>query len=125
MFGLFGVKSRIRTLFMIYVAAKLRSPEMSERETLEIVVNDLIPPGKAIHLRKTGITGKQYLDGVFEDRQIDIDELIFHIICLEFPKKFPNKIDLEEMMRNAENNSLSEKDELKEEIKRQHQKFVS
>lgn len=120
-----GEKERVKTLFRIYKAGRTKFPDITERELLEIVVGELILPGRATQLRNLGITGKQYLDGVFEDKQIDIDELIYHIVCLEFPKKYKIQINLEKMERLARTEELSENDKLKEEIKQQHQKFVS
>ena len=89
-----GEKERVKTLFRIYKAGRTKFPDITERELLEIVVGELILPGRATQLRNLGITGKQYLDGVFEDKQIDIDELIYHIVCLEFPKKYKIQINL-------------------------------
>ena len=47
-----GEKERIRTLFRIYKAGRSKFPEKPEREILEIIVEELIPHGKAVSLRK-------------------------------------------------------------------------
>ncbi|PIR61224.1 MAG: hypothetical protein COU68_00530 [Candidatus Pacebacteria bacterium CG10_big_fil_rev_8_21_14_0_10_45_6] len=125
MFGLFGTKGRIETLFRIYRAAKQKFPNASEQELLEIVVGEHIPPGKSTQLRNLGISGKQYLDGVFESKLPDIDGLIYHVITLEFPKKYkPFKINLEEITEQNRTGKLSAQDELKMTIKNCHEKFL-
>src|SRR3989344_7399098 len=102
MFGFFGTKGRIGTLFRIYKSAKNKFPNATERELLEIVTGELIPPGKSTQIRNLGMSGKQYLDGVFESKSLDIDELIYHIVTLEFPKKYPQKIDIEKIFEQKE-----------------------
>lgn len=125
MFGLFGVKGRIGTLFRIYRAAKQKFPNAAEQELLEIVVGEYIPPGKSTHLRNLGISGKQYLDGVFESKLPDIEGLIYHIITLEFPKKYkPFKIDIAEIREENRTGKLSAQNELKKIIKNSHEKFL-
>lgn len=124
MFGLFGTKGRIGTLFRIYRAAKDKFPNATERELLEIVVEELIPPGKSTQIRNLGISGKQYLDGVFESKPLDIDELIYHIVTLEFPKKYPQKIDVEKIFEQKEQGISSPRDELKRVISEQHKRFI-
>ena len=58
---------------------------MSERELEEKVVD--------IHLKngngpKSVRTGKQYLDKIWPNEDIDITELISHLISWDFPKKY-------------------------------------
>lgn len=119
-----GEKERIKTFLRIHKAAKVKFPEISEREILEIVAEEHIPPGKASQLKNSGVTGKQYLDGVFEDKEIDIDELIYHFITLEFPKKYrPFKIDLDEIMDGARGNKPSVREQLMVDI-RKHKRNV-
>ena len=126
MFGLFGVKGRIGTLFRIYRTAKQKFPNATEKELLGIVAEEHIPPGKSTQLRNLRISGEQYLDGVFESKLPDIDGLIYHIITLEFPKKYkPFKIDLEEIREQNRTGNLSAQDELKMTIKDQHEKFIA
>lgn len=121
-----GEKERIKTLFRIYRAGKTKFPDITERELLEIVVGEHIPPGKSIRLRNSGISEKQYLDGVFESKQLDLDDLIDHIITLEFPKKYkPFKISLEEIEEQNRNGKLSAGDELKLMIKSYHKEFLA
>jgi|GEM_PF-5109226 len=120
-----GEKERIKTFLRIYKAAKAKLPHATEREILEIVVEEHIPPGKSVRLRNSGIFGKQYIDGVFESKQIDIDELIYHMITLEFPKKYkPHGINLEEIMEQNRSGKLSPRDELKSLIKKYHSEFI-
>src|SRR3989344_7098670 len=116
-----GEKERVKTLFRIYRAAKQKSSSATERELLEIVVEEHIPHGKSTQLRNVGMSGKQYLDGVFESKQLDIDELIEHIIALEFPNKYkPHHIDLDEMFKERETGELSPRNKLKLMIKNYH-----
>src|SRR3989338_591678 len=89
-------KERIKTLFRIYRYYKKKYPTLSERNLLEAVIEQHIPPGKAIRLISTGTTGKQYINGVFGSEEIDIDRLVYHIITLEFPKKYKLSLSLEE-----------------------------
>jgi len=120
-----GEKERVKTLFRIYKAGKTKFPDMTEKELLEIVVEEHIPPGKSTRLRNSGISGKQYIDGVFESKPLDIDGLIYHIITLEFPKKYkPHKINLEEIRENNRTGKLSAGDELKLVIKKYHEEFL-
>lgn len=125
MFGLFGVKGRIGTLFRIYRAAKQKFSDATGKELLGVVAGEHIPPGKSTQLRNLGISGEQYLDGVFESKLPDIDGLIYHIITLEFPKKYkPFKIDLEEIREQNRTGKLSAQDELKITIKNYHEKLL-
>jgi len=121
-----GERERIKTLFRIYKACKSKFPEKQEREILEIVVEELIPHGKAVNLRNTGMTGKQYIDGVFEAKQLDIDELIYHIITLEFYIKYKSLIGLrlEDIRKQNRNEKMSVRDKLKLAIKKYHQKYL-
>lgn len=120
-----GEKERVKTLFRIYRAEKAKFSSIIERELLEIVVEEHIPPGKSTRLRNSGISGKQYLDGVFELKQLDVDDLIYHIIALEFPKKYkPFKINLEEIGEQNRTGKLSVGDELKLMIKNYHKEFL-
>ncbi len=123
--ALSGEKERIKTLFRIYRAAKQKSPNATERELLETVVEEHIPQGKSTQLRNVGMSGKQYLDGVFESKQLDVDELIEHIIALEFPNKYkPHHIDLDEMFKERETGKLSPRNKLKLTIKNYHKEFL-
>ncbi len=123
---LIGEKERVKTLFRIYKAAKVRFSEKSERELLEIVVGEHILPNKGIRLRNSGITGKQYIDEVFNSRSLDIKELIEHIITLEFPKKYkPSKINLEEMYDQVKNEKVSPREELRLIIEKYQRKFLT
>ncbi|MDD3905985.1 MAG: hypothetical protein PHS46_05585 [Candidatus Omnitrophica bacterium] len=121
-----GDRERIKTLFRLYKSGKSKFPEISEREILEIVVEELIPHGKAVKLRNTGMTGKQYIDGVFEAKQLDIDELIYHIITSEFYVKYKSftGISLEDIRKQNRNMELSARDKLKLAIKKYHQKYL-
>lgn len=120
-----GEKERIKTFFRIYKATKAKFPGATERELLEIVVEEHIPPGQSIRLRNGGISGKQYLDGVFESKQIDIDELICHVITLEFPQKYkPYEINLDEIREQNRTGQLPARDELKSVIKSYHNEFL-
>ena len=121
-----GEKERIRTLFRIYKAGRSKFPEKSEREILEIVVEKLIPHGKAGSLRNTGMTGKQYINGVFEAKQLDIDELIYHIVTLEFHAKYKSftGFSLEDIRKQNRSGKLSACDKLKLTIKKYHQKYL-
>jgi len=121
-----GERERIRTLFRIYKAGKLKFPEKSEREILEIVVEESVPHGKAVNLRNTGMTGKQYIDGVFEAKQLDIDELVYHIITIEFYVKYKSftGISLEDIRTQNRSGELSVRDKLKLTIKKYHQKCL-
>ena len=123
--SLSGEKERIKTLFRIYRAGKIKFPEKSERGLLEMVTEEHIPPGMGIRLRNTGVTGKQYIDGVFKSKPLDIDELIYHIITLEFPKKYqPYKINFEEIRQQNRSGKLSPRDELKLTIKNYHKEYL-
>lgn len=109
-----------------FKVGKSKFPEIPEREILEIVVEELIPHGKAVNLRNTGMTGKQYIDGVFEAKQLDIDELIYHIITLEFYVKYKSFIglSLEDIRKQNRNEKVSVHDKLKVAIKKYHQKYL-
>jgi len=122
--ALSGEKERIKTLFRIYRATKQKFPNASERELLGIVIEEHIPSGKSTQLRNVGISGKQYLDGVFESKQLDIDELIEHVIALEFPNKYKINLDLDEMFKEAQSGRLSLRDKLKLMIKNYHKEFL-
>lgn len=124
MFGLFGTKGRIGTLFRIYKAAKNKFPSATKRQLLEIVAEELILPGKSTQIRNLGMSGKQYLDGVFESGPLDVDELIYHIVTLEFPKKYLQKIDVEKIFEQKEKGTMSPREELKKMIIEQHKKFL-
>ena len=80
--------TRIRTLLRIYGATKSQFLNKTERELLEVVAAELILPGKARPLRSLGMTGKEYLNGVYGDRDITLESLIAHIIGLEFPHHY-------------------------------------
>lgn len=121
-----GERERIKTLFRIYKAGKARFPEKSEREILEIVVEELIPHGKAVSLRNTGMTGKQYINGVYEAKQLDVDELIYHIITLEFYAKYKSftGFSLEDIRKQNRSGKLSARDKLKLTIRKYHRKYL-
>lgn len=120
-------KERIKTFFRIYKTAKAKFPNATEREILEIVIEEHILPGKITRLRNSGISGKQYLDEVFESRQIDLDDLISHVIVLEFPQKykpFEANVNLDEIRERNRTGKLSTRDELKSLIKKYHKEFL-
>ncbi len=121
-----GEKERIKTLFRIYKAGKAKFPEKSERELLEIVIGEFIPPDGSTRLKNTKITGKQYIDEVFESKPPDIDKLISHIVALEFPKKYkPYEITpLEEIRKQNRTGKISSRDKLELLIKKYHQEYL-
>lgn len=125
-----GEKERVKTLFRIYKASKSKFPEKSERELLEIMILEHIPPDGAIKLKNTRITGKKYLDEVFGSESLNIDELIYHIITLEFSKKYKplHPVGIEEI-RNANRGKLSPclstENELKLMIEKCHQEYLN
>lgn len=109
-----GENERIKTFLRLYKAAKKKLTDFSERELLEIVTEEHIPPGRSKRLKDCAITGRQYLDNVFEQKQIDINELIYHLITLEFPNKYkPFTIDLEKMLESDESDKSSVEEQLK------------
>ncbi|MBU3924690.1 hypothetical protein KJ854_02010 [Patescibacteria group bacterium] len=124
-----GEKERIKTLFRIYKINKIKFPEKSERELLEIVISEHIPPDEAIRLKSTNITGKKYIDEVFGLNCPDLDEIVCHIVRLEFSKKYNPlcPVDLEEI-RNANRGKISSRllmeNELKLMIKKYHRKYL-
>jgi hypothetical protein len=125
MFGLFGTQGRVKTLFRIYKIAKDKLPNATEREWLEIVAEELIPPGSSTQIRNSGMPGKQYLDGVFESKPLDIDELIYHIVTLEFPQKYkPHEINIDEIREQNRTGKLSPRDKLRHMIGEQHKRFL-
>lgn len=125
MFGLFGVKGRIGTLFRIYRAAKRKFPNATEKEILGIVAEEHIPPGTSTQLRNLGMSGEKYIDGVFNSKLPDIDRLVYHIVTLEFPKKYkPYEIDLEEIREKNRTGKLSERDKLKITIEEERRRLI-
>lgn len=123
---LFGERERIRTLFRIYLTAKKKFPQKTERELLEIVVEEFIPHGKGVKLKNTGVTGKRYIEHVFEERPLDVDILIEHIVALESPQKYRcSQINLEEMLEKARTGKMSKRDKLKFMVKNYHQKYLA
>lgn len=120
-----GEKERIKALFRIYRSGKSKFPEITERELLEIVVEEYISPSTSTTLKNSGISGREYLDRVFESRQLDVDDLIYHIITLEFPKKYkPLQFNIEEIEEQIRTKKISVGDELKLMIKNYHKEFL-
>ena len=74
-------------------AAKKRFPD-DDRRSLEAIADEHIHPTQAKKIRNM-IGGARYLDGVFGNRHITVNELIGHFIQLEFPRKYPQRVDLE------------------------------
>ncbi len=93
---------------------------------MEIVVEELIPHGKAVNLRNTGMTGKRYIDGVFEAKQLDIDELIYHIVTLEFYARYKSftGFSIEDIRKQNRSGKLSAHDKLRLAIKKYHQMYL-
>lgn len=125
MFGIFGVKGRIETLFRIYRDAKQKFPNATEQELLEIVMEEHIPPGKSKQLRKLGMSGKQYLEGVFESTNMpNLDKLVQHMVTLEFPEKYqPFEINLEEIREHNRTGATTPRDKLKQTIEKYNKKI--
>jgi len=95
-----GEDERIKTFLRIYKAAKNKFPDLAERRILGLVIEEHILPNKNIRLRNSGMKGIDYINGIFEDQEITINDLVYHAITLEFPNKYqPSKIDLDEIRR--------------------------
>lgn len=110
-----GEEERIRVFLRVYQQAKRGGA--SESEALASVCSFHIPPGRGRPLSAYGMTGEAYLKGVFEDEVIDIQSLIALFIRLEFPEKYPMKIDIEEIRRLAQSGKPLDSDLLRERIK--------
>ena len=116
-----GEEQRIRTFFRVYRQARLQIPNATERELLEVVTEEHIPPGKSIQMRKIGISGQKYLEGVYGDREVDLDQIITSFIKLEFQKKYqPYRINIQELENSAEKGRPTKNDLLKQTISRIH-----
>lgn len=109
---------RIKVFLKIYKTAKHKYSDLDEKEILGIVMEEHILPGKSIKLGKTSMKGTKYIDGVFEDKDVNINDIIYHAITAEFPKKYrPYNIDLEQMRKNNRGQAVDVKQKLKDKIK--------
>lgn len=120
-----GEDERIKTFFRVYKKAKETYPEKSEQELLEIVIEEHIPPNRTNKLKNAGISGKTYLDEVFVSQSIDLDNLVAHLIKLEFREKYPPSIDLDEIRKNNREGQLSKEEILLNRIKTIHKELYN
>lgn len=119
-----GENERIQVFFRIYMNAKIKFPKASERELLEIVIGEHISPHTAIRLRDSGMTGASYLNGVFGDEKLTINDIIYHAITLEFPKKYkPFEINIDEIRKIIGGLKINLKQQLKDNIENYKTKY--
>ena len=83
-----GEDERIKVFLRVYRRNQREHPEYSERRLLETVVEWHIPYGSARTWKGDGLTGKQFMDGVFKDEEIVLKELIVHLMGLEYPQLY-------------------------------------
>lgn len=115
---------RIKAFLRIYKSVKNRFPDLDERQILGLVIEEHILPNKNIKLRNSGMKGIDYIDGVFENRKLTIDDVILHAIRLEFPNKYPSKIDLEEIRRINRGLQPDTRGQLREKIQQMRKKYA-
>lgn len=116
---------RIKSFLQIYKAAKNKFPDLEERQILGLVIEEHILPNKNIRLRNSGMKGIDYINGVFENKELTINELIYHAITLEFPNKYrPSKIDLEEIRRINRGLQPDKRKQLREKIEGYRKKYT-
>lgn len=120
-----GENERIKTFFRVYKKARETYPEKGEKELFEMVVDEHIPLGQSNKWKNTGISGKRYLDEVFGNKEIDLDNLIAHLIQLEFRDKYPPTIDLEEIRKNNREGKPSKEEILLGKIKTYHKELLN
>lgn len=114
-----GENERIKVFLRIYLSAKNKFPEASERELLGVVIGEHILPGKTIRLRDSGMTGMSYLNGVFGDKELTINEIIYHAITLEFPHKYkPFELNLDDIRKINRGQKVDLKHQLRNNIEK-------
>ena len=111
-----GEDERIRHFLRVYMAAKKRFPD-DDRHSHEAIADEHIHPTQAKKIHNL-IGGARYLDGVFGNQPITVNELIAHFIQLEFPLKYPKHIDLEMMIQQTQQGIKSPRELLQEKIAR-------
>lgn len=120
-----GEEERIKTFLRLYKSAKVKFPDLEERKILGLVIEEHILPNKNIKLRNSGMKGLDYLNGVFEDTELTIDEVIYHAITLEFPHKYKTfAIDLQEIRKINRGLQPDKRKQLREEIESLKKKFI-
>ncbi len=112
-----GENERIKVFLRIYKKAKTNFPNTDEREILGIVIEEFILPGKAIKLGKSGIKGIDYLNNIFDNKEITINDIIFHAITLEFPQKYKSLgFDLSEIRKINRDEKIDLRQQLRDKI---------
>ncbi len=70
-----GEDERIKVFLRVYKKRKTEHPDFSERELLEVVAEWHIPYGSSRSWKGDGLTGQQYMNGVFDNRDVVLREL--------------------------------------------------
>jgi len=83
-----GEDERIKVFLRVYKKRKTEHPDFSERKLLEAVAEWHIPYGSSRSWKDDGLTGQQYMNGVFDNQDVVLRELIVHLMGLEYPKKY-------------------------------------
>lgn len=115
---------RIDSLFRVYSHMRKKYPSSPERFYLEQVAMHHIHPQTGRRWGDMGYSGKEYIDGVFEDQEIDIKGLIAHFISLEFPKKYPVSIDLDVIEREVKGEKITPRSKLKMKVNKAYEKYA-
>lgn len=86
---------RLKVFLRAYRKTKIEHPDFPERKLLEMVVEWHIPYRSSRTWKGDGLTGQQYMDGVYENmdgesknQEIVLKELIVDLMGLEYPKKY-------------------------------------
>jgi hypothetical protein len=119
-----GEDERIKTLLRIYKREKNKNTKQKEIKILSRVAEEHILPGKSIKLKQTGVSGELYIKEVFEGENIDLTQLIRHIICLEYPQKY-KKMDIKKIRYNNRNNIPNDRDLLTTKIATYYKKILN
>lgn len=107
---------RIRTLFIYYRNAKKRYPDLSESELLAKVAGEHTPPNAKGRRLRSVTDPQKYIEGVFEGKRITLNELIYHIIIMEFPENYKFEVNFRKKTEKIKQDSPSSREILENKI---------
>lgn len=103
----FTGEKRIKKFLTIYKNAKSRFPELNEREMLYVVTGEFRPPSfSGRSYSDMRFSPEEYIEDVFKNKEISIEDLVFHFITSEFPDEY--KVDFSYLDIEANNPSQRE-----------------